>query len=191
MSAKKSGVHGDRIRCAKAARDAQHFSLGLQIQAVAGFYFDRRHAFCQQGFQPPCRLLKQTFLVGLAGGAHGGYDAAATTRDFFIAGAGQAQREFIGAVAAIHQMRMAIDQTRRDPAVSDIVPRQASIDKFRRHLRLAADPGNDAVTHHDGSVANGLVRIAGRRDPGVMPDAVGRLRLLNWALRHVGIPVAD
>jgi hypothetical protein len=47
---------------------------------------------------------------------HGRDDAAAGARDLLIARAGQPLFEFAGAVAAIDQMGMAIDQARRDPA---------------------------------------------------------------------------
>ena len=47
---------------------------------------------------------------GCAGGAHGGHDAAAGLGDVGIGGAIEALLEFSGAVAAVNQMGVAIDE---------------------------------------------------------------------------------
>ena len=47
---------------------------------------------------------------------HGRNDAAARPRDLFVARTRKPHLEFAGAVAGIDQMRVAIDQARRDPA---------------------------------------------------------------------------
>ena len=55
-------------------------------------------------------------FAGRACGFHGRDDAAACPRDLLIGRAVQPHLEFAGAVAGIDQVRVAIDQGRRDPA---------------------------------------------------------------------------
>ncbi len=114
MQAEKTGAHADAELAAESARHAQHAPLAVEIQPVTGLDLQRGHAV---GKQRPCtrqRLRQQLFLAGGAGGVDGGNDAAAGARDLLVAGAVETQVELLRAIAAEHQMRVAVDQARRD-----------------------------------------------------------------------------
>ncbi len=110
MGAQEGGHHLDRAQLAQRAGYAQLPALVFQGEAVAGFDFDRGHALGQHGVQARQRGGQQGALIGGAGRAHGGDDAAARTGDVGVAGALQALLELVGAVAGIDQVGMAVDQ---------------------------------------------------------------------------------
>ena len=175
VRAEKSRDHADRIADTEAARHAQYLAFGRQVEAVARFYFYRRDAFGQQGFQPARRLREEGFFIGAARRPHCRHDAATALCDFFVTGAGQPQRKFVGAIAAVHQVRVAVDQAGRDPLRREVV---AVLDrrKFRRQCIIVAEPGNHAVTHRDRAAFDDVVWIAARRNAGVVPNAVATNR---------------
>ena len=127
MRAEKRRVDGHGIALAQLTRDAQHLAFAGEVEPVAGFDLDRRHAFGEQGFEPRGRLAEQRGFVRRTRGAHRGDDAAALPRDLFVADAREALREFVRALAAIHQMRMAIDETRRHPRAVQIFARPCGV----------------------------------------------------------------
>ena len=61
-------------------------------------------------------LTDEIGLACLAQRLDRGDDAAAGARDFFIGSAVEAEFEFMGAVAGMDQMGVAVDQPGRDPA---------------------------------------------------------------------------
>ena len=60
--------------------------------------------------------------AGLPRRFHRGNDAATGARDCFVARTRQALLELVGAVAAVNQMGMTVDQAGRDPAAGAIGP---------------------------------------------------------------------
>ena len=97
------------------SRGLQLPPLGVEFEAIAGFDLDRGDAFGDQRVEPRQRSGRQLFGVSLPRRLHGRDDAAARTRDFLVARAGETLFEFPGAVAAIDQMGMAVDQPGCDP----------------------------------------------------------------------------
>ncbi|MCY1521722.1 hypothetical protein D9M68_565470 [compost metagenome] len=114
------GAHGDRQGFAQAPGDAQHLALAGQVQAVAGLHFQGGDAIAQQLARAPGGALQQLVLAGLAGGAHRAGDAAALGGDLGIADAFQALLELAAAVAAEHQVGVAVDQPRGEPGTFEV-----------------------------------------------------------------------
>ncbi len=109
-------AHGDAQLRADAPRHAQHLALVLQVQAVAGLDLQRRRAVGDQGARTGDGLCEQVVLAGLAHRAHAGNDPPAGAGDLLVAGALQAHLELARAVTGEHQVGMAVDQPRGDPA---------------------------------------------------------------------------
>ena len=104
---------------------------------------------------------------------HGRDDAAAGARDLFVARAGQTLLEFVGAIAAIDQMGMTVDQARRDPAAVAIDP----LPRVERGRRVRGGAGIDdaAVAGGDQAVIDQTEALARRRKrckTAPVPDAV-------------------
>ena len=74
------------------------------------------HAFCDQRARPRGGGGEQRLVACLARCAHRGDDAAARARDRLVARPFEPQLEFAGALAAVDQMRVAVDQPRRQQA---------------------------------------------------------------------------
>ena len=91
--------------------------FGLDIEAIAGLYFDHRDPLSDQGIDPRQSILQQISFARRTGRRDGGDDAAARASNLFIARPFQPHLEFIGTVAAVHDMGVAIDQPwRHQPA---------------------------------------------------------------------------
>ena len=108
-----------RLALAELAGELQQPQLALRIEAVAGLDLDRRAAAAHQRVQAAAALVEQ-LLVGRRGGAldrRG--DAAAGLGNLLIARAGAAHRMLVGARAAEHEVRVAVDQARRDPGAAE------------------------------------------------------------------------
>ncbi len=125
-------------------------------------------------------MAKQAFLTGATRLADRGQDPTARLRDLFVRRAFEAHLEFVRPVAAVHQMRVAVDEARRDPATF-------AIGGFRAGAGGHASRGSGI----DDSVATGdyrpvldhaQARASGRErsEARVMPDAkwssVGRIQ---------------
>ena len=117
--------------------------------------------------------VKQSVFAGFACGFDAGHNAAPGTRHFFVAGSGQAHGEFVGALAAVHQVGVAIDQARRDQGVLAVVLGQWPVSVGQIGVRT--HPGDGPLRDHDGRI--GHSRSAStqglRGQVQVVPDAVG------------------
>ena len=121
------------------ARHAEHLELGLDIEAVAGLDLDGRDAFGEERSQAAGCGPEEVVLARRARGGDRREDAAALLGDVGIGCAVEPLLEFIGAIAAIDEMGVAIDETRRDEAPA-AVDREAG-----RRIRGAPDPGDPAA----------------------------------------------
>ena len=150
MGREPAGADADGALSADLARDAQHAQFVLDGQAIAGLDLDHRHAVRDQVIGSSQRAVQQIGIAGGAGGRNGGADAAARLRDFLVAGAFQPEREFAAAIAAEHQMRVAIDQRGRDecPLQLDLLP----IGVILRQIACIPDPGNPPLLDCNRSV---------------------------------------
>ncbi len=170
MRAEKGRRHRHWPQFADAAGGTQRFFLGGEIQPIARFDFESGHALAQESIDPRQRTADKILFARLTGGAHRRHDAAAGTRDLLVACAGQPQLEFMRAVAAIDDVRVAIDQARRDPAAF-------AIDGFRslERRRPCGGPGID-----DAALARGDQPALDEAEPfpfqggksGVLPEPV-------------------
>ncbi|MCY1522078.1 hypothetical protein D9M68_569230 [compost metagenome] len=125
----------------------QHFALVRQVQPVTRLHFQRGHAVAKQVQGSFARAgVKLVFRRG-ARSAHRAGDAAALRRDRGVVHALQPLLELQAAVAAEHQVRVAVDKPGRDPRSAQIVL-PLRIDGRQRRLR--ADPFDAIVQGHDG-----------------------------------------
>ncbi len=159
MRAQEGGAHGDAAGLAQPPRGAQLLALVLQRQAVAGFDLDGAHALVQQRLKPRQGLREQFVFRSGARGFHGGDDASAGPGDLFVAGSGQPHGEFVGAVAAIDEVGVAIHKAGRGQGAPTRMAGQRG--EGRRHGGHGSDPAHGAALHHDagqGIVGHGHVR---------------------------------
>ena len=124
VRAQKSGAHRHPKHLAQAARHAQLLAFVLQRQAVAGFDLDGAHALGQQGLQARHGLGKKLVFRRRTRGLDRRHNAPARLGHFFVRGTGQAHGEFVGTLAAVDQMGVAIDQARRDQGARALPVRQ-------------------------------------------------------------------
>ena len=113
--------HVDGRAFAQLADGAQHAQLARLIQPIARFNLYRGDSFRQQSVKPPARRRHQRRFAGFARGAHRRENAAALRGDLGVADAVEALLELCAAVAAEHQMGMAVDQARRQYAAVEAV----------------------------------------------------------------------
>src|SRR5690606_1711151 len=79
-------------------------------------------------------------LTRLASVAHAGENAAAGACDFLVTGALESHLELAGAVAAVDDVGVAVDQARRDQTIFQIVGWRVA--PGGGQLRLGAGPGD-------------------------------------------------
>ena len=138
------GNDARRTFLVEPADDAEHAQFRVVIETVTGLGFYR----CGSAAQHPVAMAacggKQLVIRGAARKAHGAKDASAGSGDLLVGGAGDTLLEFIGAVAGEDQMRVRIDETRRNTAASRVdygcVGGNAGA-----HLGLGSNCGNIAV----------------------------------------------
>ncbi len=112
MRGEKRGADEDRAALAEAPRGAKRPALGRRFEAVAGLDLDRRHAFGDQRVETPERRGDQVLFARRARRAHGRENAAAGSGDLFVARAGEPHLELLGAIAAVDEMGVAVDEVR-------------------------------------------------------------------------------
>ncbi len=110
MCAEEGRFDADVAMPGECARGAQHLELVVGRQAVTRLDLDRRDAFGDQGVETGERARDQLGLAGLARRAHRRDDAAAGAGDLFVTGARKPHRPLVGAVAAVDEVGVAIDQ---------------------------------------------------------------------------------
>ena len=158
---------GSSDRCwpfaAHASGGEQRFALVRQIEAVAGFDLDRRHAFADQRVETRQTLADEFVLARRAQGLDRGDDAAAGARDLFIARAAQPHLEFAGAISRVDEMRMAIDQAGGDPATvaSD---RLFGVSQRRRQVRFRAGEDDASLADRNRAAVDGADADPMRRE---------------------------
>src|ERR1700692_342773 len=157
---------------------AQHLAFGSQVQPITRFDFERRHAFGEQRIQPAQRLREQFVFARGARVAHRRDDAAAAFRDVFVTHAFEPHREFFRAISCVDEVRMAIDETRRDDPSFQIVA--YSLGKLRRHVSFRAEPFDTPVAHDNRRVFQYVCRVGARRETRDAPDVqavIGHVRV--------------
>ena len=144
----------------------------VHFQAITRLDLDGCDTFRDQCIEPRQRLGDQVILGRCAGGLHGGKNATTGARDFLVAGACEPQLELVRAVAAVDEVRVAVDQPRRDPSAFEI---DAFFRVQGRLFGARPDPGDAAIRCRDCSVlddAEAGTRRVQRRDPGMRPKPI-------------------
>ncbi|MCY1301643.1 hypothetical protein D9M70_512670 [compost metagenome] len=116
MRGEVAGDDADRAERFQLAGGAQHVELSRHIEPVTGLDFDRRNTFGKKRVEPWQSAFHELVDAQRIGRFHRGNDATAGPCDLFIGGAFEPHLELAGAVAAVHEMRMAIDEGRRQDA---------------------------------------------------------------------------
>ena len=105
---------------------------------------------------------RSTLVAGGACRRDRAADAAAGARDLFVARALQALLELARAVAAVDEVRVAVDQPRRDERALEIV---FGVDlQVRRQRAVGADPGDAIVLREQRAAFDLAIPAAGQRD---------------------------
>ena len=154
------GTNVDALSVAEGACHAQQLELARGVEAVTGLDLDRGDAFAAQALQPFSARAQQLVLGGGPRRAHRCHDAAACARDLLVGRAGQALLELARAIAGVDEVRVAVDETRREPAPAAV--ELLARGEVGRHLGARADPGDAPVAHGERAVANRAVRRSRR-----------------------------
>ena len=161
VCAEESGSNRHCARAAEAPRGLQLAAFGIEVEAVAGFDLDGGDTLRDQRVEPRQRGGDQLLGIGLPRRLHRRDDAAAGARNLLVARAGQPLFEFPGAIAAIDQMGMTVDQPRRDPASFAVGPLLRL--ECRRCIRGGAGIDDAAAGGGDHSVFDQAEALAQRR----------------------------
>ncbi len=141
MGGEQCRAYRDSARLAEGACGAELFQLVLKVEPVAGLDLDGGDAFSDQRIETWQGLGDQFLFARRARGRNGGADPAAGTGDLLIARPFQTQLELTGTVAGMNQMRVTVDQARRDPAalaIGDVA--------FAGKRRVTGRPGIEDAT---------------------------------------------
>ena len=158
---KERGFHTNAPVGHDGSRHTQHAQLCFFIKTVSGLDLDAGDAFGDQYVNTAQRIFQQLGLSRAARRLDGRHDPATRTRNFFITRPVQTHFELNRAVTTVHNMRVAIDQTRRDktPAKAGV----GSIGKMRVQVRFWSNPLYHSAIHDDGRIFNqaiGTPRVA-------------------------------
>ena len=120
MRAEKACAHTYGAKRCDPSGYAQHFQLRLDIQSVARLNLDRCHPFSDERIYPFQSGCQQTRFTRRACRSNGRSNTSACLCNLFIARAMETHLKLGGTVTAMHNMRVAIDETRRDQAAFQI-----------------------------------------------------------------------
>jgi hypothetical protein len=133
-------LDADGVLRGELARDAQQATLVAARQAVARLDLDRRDPFGQQRLQAPRRLRIQRLVVAAPRRLDRGADAASGTGNLLVTGALQAQLKLARPLSAVHEVRVAVDQARRNQGA-------LQVDVLGGAARKAGGSSWDGPTH--------------------------------------------
>ena len=180
--------HVDRPFAREPARGAELARLGLGIEAIAGFHLDGRHALGDQVIEAGQGGGDQRVFVRRPGRLDGRHDAAAGARDLLVGGARQPKLELVRPVARIDEMRVAIDQSRRDPAAIEL---EAALGiEAGRQVGLRPGERDAAIEGRYGAALDRPdARSPGRQrcEAGVEPDRIEQHRRPHAGRRRTSI----
>ena len=196
MRAKRSGAHADTECFANLSRSPQHATLTFQIKSVARFDLDRGHPVREQCPRARQRLCQQLLIIKPTRRPHRRFDAAAGSSDLGIAGTGQTGFKFVGALPAVYQVGVAINEAGRQQSAVGIDDldigctgtgyirvshlRVVISDWQRMEVCIRSDEVNKAVAPSDGRIINNLdARTDKRAYPGVANDTRCRSHQAN------------
>ena len=140
MRGQVSGANGQRQLGAEPARHRQAAPLIGLCQAIARLDLQRGHALGHQRQRTSAGRREQGLRTGRACRRHGRAYAATGTGDVFVARPTQQLLELLRTLAAIDQVRVAIDQARGDERAAQVVLGADAPLQLRRHGGLGAHP---------------------------------------------------
>jgi hypothetical protein len=116
VGAEESGAHRHFALARELARGAELLALVFEAQAIPGLDLEGRDALGEQRVEPGQGALDQLCFAGGARRVHRRDDAAALACNRFVRDAGESHLELVGAVAAVDEMGVAVDEAGCDPA---------------------------------------------------------------------------
>src|ERR1700733_7566260 len=172
---------------------AEQLTLGVKVEPIAGFDFDRANALGDKSVQSHERRSDELLFARGASRPHGGKYAAAFAGDLFIRCAGEPQLEFVRSIASVNEVGMAIDQSGCNPATL-AVDDAGAVAPCRRNLGLRAYESDASFARGDcARLADSkpLQRRRERRQTGVEPNRIERVGsvCLNHGAQR--LPAAD
>ena len=154
MRAKEGRDDIEGFRLTQLARHTQHLKFRFNIEAIAGFDLDSGDTFGEKRLQPTvCRSKQFVFRCG-ARHFHSRGNAAACFGDFGIGNASETHLELMGAIAAINDMSVAIDEAGRNQSALAINRPSALGLGARTH------PGDGAAFHQNGAIRDQTIGCA-------------------------------
>src|SRR5207302_1115133 len=135
-------------------------------EPVARLDLERRRAFGHERQRTLARAREQRLVAGRARRRDRRADAAAGAGDLLVRRAFEALLELAGALAGVDQVRVAVDQARRDERAGEVdlgVGAQAG-----RQLGFGADPGEAVAFDEQGAALDRApaARLGERRQAG-------------------------
>ena len=152
VGAEEARAHPHRTLGGDSTGRAQHGELGLDIEAVARLDLDGRDALCEQRIDPGKGAGKERVRSCLPGRFDGGEDPAAGPGDVLVAHPLEPHLELARAVAAVHDMGVAVDQRGRDQTALQVAPRPGRVVVGHR-IRPPA-PGDASAVHRHRALWN-------------------------------------
>ena len=173
VETEKARGHIDGPQITKASGRTQGLDLGLHREPVSRFHLDRGHTLRDQRVEPRQGFGKERILARAPQSLDGGENAATGSRDLRIARALEPHLEFMGPVAGMQDVAVAIDQPGGHPASTTVldglrVPEAGGQLRFGSRVQNAATSGNDGGLFDD---AETLMMRVQRRQPDVPPEA--------------------
>ena len=175
MRAEEGGNDVHRCIAPDPARGAQLAQLGVDVEAVARLDLDGGDPFGEKGPQSIEGERGQAVLVRLPGRLHRRQNAAAAARDLFVGHAFEALLELRGTAPRVHEVGVAVDEPRRDPGSTRIVPEHVRRDRLGQSIHRT-HPGDALARHRNGAGVDRPVRHLGigchGREPSIHPEHV-------------------
>ena len=140
MGTEESGYHIDWHVFGDGGRHFQHAELGLDVQPVAGFHLDGCRTGSEHALSTLHGIIEKRRGVGGASRLDGALDAASRCHDFLVTLASQAAGELVGAVAAKHEVGVAVDEPRDDGPTGAIEFRK--VPELAQQVGFGPHPGN-------------------------------------------------
>ena len=122
MGAEEARAYPHRPLDPDSARNAQHCEFGVDVEAVARLDLDGGDALGNQRVDPGEGAGEEGVGIRPSRRFDGGEDSAAGPRDLFVARPLEPHLELPCAVAAVDEMRVAVDERRGDEMAFEIAP---------------------------------------------------------------------
>src|SRR5262245_229147 len=157
VSAKIARHDIDEMNLTELARHFEHLQFGVDIETVARFDLDRGDTFGEQALESSRCRSDELIFRGLACRAYGRENAAARLGDLGIGSTIEAHFELVGAVAAVDEMGVAVDQARGQEPSAAIEGLAAFIPGC---ILTQTGPGDPAIVHDDSAVRDQPIGLA-------------------------------